>query len=359
MPAGLHIVCKRRRAGKSLVWYVYAWRGGPMIQKSEGARPKVTSALTDLAAEARRIGREPSGETIAKLISDYRAPTTPEWAKLAASTKANYATWLDRIREKFGKAPLSAFEDRKMRGDIMEWRDQWIAQPRSADAAIQAMSTLLSWGVDRGRLEKNIAKGISQLYDADRSEIIWEEADLTAFQKAASIEVWEGVQLAALTGLRRGDLVNLPWKAVFEHAIVWRTAKSRGKNLATIPLLPETRILLDQIKARHAAFMEAQRPNRRKPLPETVLSNSYWRPWTAMGFGSRFNDAKNEAKVEKHLHDLRGTFVTRCCMAGLTDQEIADIVGWDTKDIASIRARYADQARVVIAIGERLARAAK
>jgi integrase len=104
--------------------------------------------------------------------------------------------------------------------------------------------------------------------------------------------------------------------------------------------------------------MEKQRPNRRKPLPETVLSNSYWRPWTAMGFGSRFNDAKVAAGIDKHLHDLRGTFVTRCMIAGLNDREIADIVGWDTKDIASIRARYADAARVVIAIGERLAKSA-
>lgn len=44
-------------------------------------------------------------------------------------------------------------------------------------------------------------------------------------------------------------------------------------------------------------------------------------------------------------------------MAGLTDQEIADIVGWDMSDIASIRRRYADNSRVVIAIAERIAKA--
>lgn len=91
---------------------------------------------------------------------------------------------------------------------------------------------------------------------------------------------------------------------------------------------------------------------------DTVLSDSRWKPWTAMGFGSRYNDAKIASGIDRHLNDLRGTFVTRCMIAGLTDQEIADIVGWNTKDIASIRARYADQARVVIAIGERLSRAA-
>ena len=90
----------------------------------------------------------------------------------------------------------------------------------------------------------------------------------------------------------------------------------------------------------------------------TVLSNSRWKPWTAMGFRSRYNDAKIASGIDRHLYDLPGIFVTRCMIAGLTDQELADIVGWNTKDIAPIRARYADQARVVIAIGERLSRAA-
>ena len=46
-----------------------------------------------------------------------------------------------------------------------------------------------------------------------------------------------------------------------------------------------------------------------------------------MGFGSRYNDAKIGSGIDRHLYDLRGIFVTRCIIAGLTDQEIADIVG--------------------------------
>ncbi|WP_416194282.1 hypothetical protein [Sphingomonas mollis] len=69
---------------------------------------------------------------------------------------------------------------------------------------------------------------------------------------------------------------------------------------------------------------------KRIPLAETVLSNTRWHVWTAMRFGSRFNDAKIVSGINKHPHDLRRTVVTRCCVAGPTDQEIADIVGWDT-----------------------------
>lgn len=124
-----------------------------------------------------------------------------------------------------------------------------------------------------------------------------------------------------------------------------------------VPLLPETRDVLGRIKARHETEMAALLEKKRKPLPETMLSNSRWEPWTPMGFGSRFNDAKNESAISVHLHDVRGTFVTRLMMAGLVDDEIAKITGWDTHDVATIRVKYANDARVVIAIGERIAAA--
>lgn len=358
MPAGLHIV-KKIRAGKPVLWFVYAWRGGPQILRKEGgSRPETTAELTDKAADERRKLHTADNDRLSSLITAYRAPTTPEWKKLAPSTKANRITWLDRIKDEFGNTPLKIVADRRFRGDVLDWRDKWIDQPRSADAAIQAFSILLNWGVDRGRLSSNVLSSIGQLYETDRSDIIWEAEHFAAFEPSASVEVMEGIELAACTGLRRGDLVKLPWDAIGEHAIVWKTGKSRGRTTIVIPLLPETRTLLARIKARHARVMAAQRPARRKPLPETVLSNSRWQPWQAGGFGSRFNDAKVASGIEVNLHDLRGTFITRCCLAGLTDEEIAKIVGWSTKDIAAIREKYCSDSRVIISIGERLAKVA-
>ncbi len=201
-----------------------------------------------------------------------------------------------------------------------------------------------------------MASGIADLYESDRSDLIWEPAHFDLFRPHASTEVQEGIELAACTGLRRGDLVHLPWNAVGDHAIIWRTSKSKKKARITIPLLPEAKTLMARIRARHAAEMETKRPARRKELPDTVLSNSRWQPWQPGGFGSRFNDAKQASGLDRNLHDLRGTFVTRCCLAGLTDDEIAKIVGWTTKDVATIREKYVSDARVVIAIGERLAK---
>lgn len=353
MGTGLHIVGKNRK-GKAKLWYVYAWRGGPQIHAAEGARPKITPTLTDLAAEQRRKLKVVAGDISLKAqITLFKA--SPEFEKTAASTQANYRTWLDRIDVEFGETTLRMWQSREMRGDVLDWRDRWSRQPRSADEAVRVISRLMNWIVDRGRLPTNVLSGMGNLYESDRSDLIWEAQHFDTFRPHASVEVLEGIDLAACTGLRRGDLVRLPWTAIGQHAIIWKTGKSKGRTQITIPLLPETRELLERIKSRHAEAMERQRPIRRKPLPGTVLSNSRWQSWEPGGFGSRFNDAKRASGLDRNLHDLRGTFVTRCCIAGLTDDEIAKIVGWDTQDVAAIREKYVSNARVVIAIGERLA----
>ena len=112
--------------------------------------------------------------------------------------------------------------------------------------------------------------------------------------------------------------------------------------------------MLGAIRARYAEEMAARRPKRRKPLPETVLASSRWTPWTASGLGDAVAKVCSEVGTDRHVHDLRGTFVTYCAMRGLTDDQIADIVGWETDSVSRIRRRYVAQDRVAAAIAARL-----
>jgi hypothetical protein len=45
-------------------------------------------------------------------------------------------------------------------------------------------------------------------------------------------------------------------------------------------------------------------------------------------------------------------------LAGLTDAEIASVMGWSPEQVGTIRRTYVDDARVVVAIGERIANSA-
>jgi integrase len=277
----------------------------------------------------------PVDDTLDGLIDAYRA--SPNFTDLRDSTKKDYRLWLTRISQRFGKAPLAAFEDRQMRGDILAWRDLWSTQPRTADKASVMLSTLLAWGVDRGRLAINVAGGIKTLHRVDKSNQIWEARHWRAVEAEKDFppHLLRALKLAALTGLRLGDLVRVSWDCVGRSSIIVETRKRKGR--AVIPRLPELDELLAEIGGDKGP----------------ILLNSRGVAWTESGLETVWQRRKPEG-FDRRIHDLRGTFATRLIMAGLTDDQTAMVMGWTAKRVAQIRARYVDEERVVIDLAARL-----
>lgn len=335
----LHIVTKRRR-GKPDLHYIYAWRGGPQIYSCEGAKPAITPDILGLQMKAKQESLGYRMPDIDSLIADYEA--SPDYTTRARSTLKDYRLWLTRISERFGSTPVEVFEDRRIRGDIIDWRNNWAAQPRTADKASVMMSTLLNWAVENGRLSVNVAAGIKQLHDVNKADQIWEAhhwAAMEALDKDGKpicpAHVMDALKMASMTGLRLGDLVRLDWEHVGEKAIVLVTNKRKGR--AVIPIVPELRRHLDARDHRKGA----------------VLRNSRGDQWTESGLGGVFQKAKPEG-FNRTIHDLRGTYATWLAMKGLTDEQIARIIGWTAKRVGEVRARYVDEARVVVSLVERL-----
>ena len=228
---------------------------------------------------------------------------------------------------------------------------------------VGVMRTLLRFGRERATVRVNVADGIRAIYyGGTRAEINWTDEDISAFTaKAVELgqeHIADGLHLAALTGLRRADLVTLTWAQVEEFSIVKKALKSsrRRRRVASIPRIPELDALLEVLKTRH-----------RKEGVQTILVSSFGRPWTAEGFGGSFNRIRDAARIvhvdeetgiqkKKHLHDVRGTFATKLIAgpACLSDQQVADMMAWSPQQVAHIRRVYVDQARVVVAIGERI-----
>lgn len=360
---GLNRVRKRLKDGREVVYW-YAWKGGPKLDGQPGS-PEFLASY-NRAVEARRA---PAHENLAALVSRYRA--SPEYLqKLAPATRKEWARWLDRIAADtdaldIGGLPLKALDDRRVRADLLEWRDQWADRPRSADYAMQVLSRVLAHGVDRGHLAINVVAGVAQLYASDRADQVWsrDEIERTA-AAAASPEVGVIVRLACLTGLRRTSLTKLSWSHVGDLAIVMPAAKKRrGQARAiVIPLLDDTRRLLAEIRAqqlaRHAQLAaQAARKKRPPPAePTTVLTNTRGLPWTPDGLETQVIKAKAAAGVDKHLHDARGTFATRLRLAGLTASEIADVLGWEEDRVQRLLDVYVDRDSVVRALATRLNR---
>lgn len=302
--------------------YYYAWRGGPRINAEPG-----TPAFQKAYAEALESIRVPDESSFSALVTLYKR--SDDYRKLADSTKRNWSGWLDRIDEHFGSLRIKNFDrPDQIRPRIRKWRATYAATPRAADYGMQVLSRVLSYAVDPlAKIGMNPCEGIGRLYSANRAAIIWGAPEMEQVLASCSTEAKFAVRLAALTGLRAGDLFRLAWSHVGENAIIMTTGKSRHQREVVVPLYGELRELLDDIP-------------KRSPV---VLTNSRKRPWTVNGFASVFNKAKTDAKLEErdlHFHDLRGTAATKFYNAGLDKRVIAEILGWEEEHVDRIIRRY-------------------
>lgn len=353
MTAGVHFV---RSSGR---WYVYAWRGGPRIATIEGGpKPRLSRELQAKVKEERTKALQRGDDTLSGLIRDWRK--SPEWAALADNTRATWTPPLTRIEDKWGKLPIELWNDPRMVGKVVEWRDSMKDRPKAAEEGVKVLGRLLEWARLRARVSVNVASGIPSLYrGGNREEIIWTEDDIDAFCRSALMLnrplLIDCLFLATLTGMRLDDLASVTFGECGDEAIVRKALKrSRGRRRrATVPILPQLRDLIEELR---------RRP--RDSGVDTLLVNSHGKAWSADALGKRFGEVSLHAGIvhsepgepdrKKHLHDCRGTFITHLCRARLTDEEIANIVAWSPQNVSRIRRTYVDDAAVVVAIGRRI-----
>lgn len=359
----------RRRSGRVLAYW-QAWRGGPAIGRFEAdtladlikAEAAGAGRLAEAYAAARRS--DVPKDLVSGLIAQFKA--APDgYQKLADSTKKEWARWLDVINSRFGALPVIALKAKGTRRLIIAWRNEFAATPRKADYGVQVLRRLFAWAKDNELTEANPAEGIANLYDVDRSAEIVEPDEFALILARATPPASRFFRMAAATGLRRGDLRKLQWSHINETSIEMPTGKSRGRKRIIVPLLPEAKVVLaecEQAQRDHTAMAEAK--GRPLPLPLFVMTTAAGKQWSKDGPTGAWikaatpaeDDGPGGATVDKHLHDLRGNFATLLMATGLSDEMIADMMGWDTDDVKKIRRRYVDRDRIALLIAERIAR---
>lgn len=316
-----------RVVSKKGVAYYYAWKGkgAPRLHAEPGS-----DAFIEELAEA-LAGRKTGDRTrISGLCAMWRE--SDAWKKpreeggMAASTKKNWRPFLTAIQEHFGPLRIVQFgRVEVIRPRIKAWLKRWKDHPRQQDMAKQVLSALLTFAVDEDLLATNPCIGMKNAYKNNRADRIWTADDLERLQKSAPTHVFLAARLAALTGLRQGDLLRLSWGHVTKLAIDLPKTGKTGQA-ALIPVYGELRALLAEIPQ----------------VSTIVLTNSEGRPWRS-GFGSSWNKALTDAGLKDadlHFNDFRGTAATRMYLGGLTLREIAEALAWDEESVDRIIRRY-------------------
>lgn len=263
-----------------------------------------------------------------------------DFEKLAASTQVEYRRMLTKAEAKFGRMPLAALEDPRVRADFMSWREQVARESgdREADNRLSVISAMLTWARENGKVHSNHVAGFKRLHSADRSEMIWLPEHVHAFMAAASLEMQQAMILALHTGQRQGDLLRLGWTNYDGRLITLRQGKSARRGLpgrkVDIPCTKALRRMLDKMERRAAV----------------VLTTKTGQAFKARYFKAQWDATTKAAGLDEsglHFHDLRGTAVTLLSEAGSTPQQIATITGHSLKTVTTILDRYLARTRAM------------
>ncbi len=348
MLPGVHRI-KRAKANR-VFEYWYAWRGGPQILAAQAssskslAREVARKASAATAAYRSHLKSEKSvvhEDALYTLITRYLDLMNKD-RSLAPRTKTDRRKHLDIVRTELGDLTLAALTAPKARSFLLTWRDKRANTPKTADELLGVLSLVLNWAVNRGELASNPAANFPRIYKVNRADIIWEPHHLETILAQADPPIAAAIRLAAVTGLRKNDLIALPWSSVKENAIVWQTGKSRGRKSVVLPITDAVRDVLDSLE--------------RGSCP-TVLATSEGEPWTPPGRGldsgvQRARGDADEAARKRdgpsatagldglRFHDLRGTAATAYILAGLPLDDVATILGWELKRVKEIARRY-------------------
>ncbi|MGE0181982.1 MAG: tyrosine-type recombinase/integrase [Parvularculaceae bacterium] len=309
---GLHVVAGGR--------YVYAWRGGPRLHSPIGSVEFF--AEFQRAIESRKA--LPAGDTIKGLILEFRASL--DFRKLAPATRADHERAFEAIISEFGRAPIAAFADARIRRDIRRWHDNF-PHDRQADKMLASLSRLLSFAVADGHLLTNPALDVENRYTREADPTPVSEADLA--HVLSSPETDEQTALAirvmARSGLARADAASLTWAHVRSDRIDKRRVKS--KQRAQPPMTDELRAALNACP--------------RVDNVMTVLTVK-GRPWRADSLGKSIAKAFRSAGLKHSSHDLRATYACYLFRRGASDQEAAEMLGWSEETVRQIRRHYID-----------------
>lgn len=176
--------------------------------------------------------KRPVSGTMMFLIAAFRS--SAEFAKTSEDTKRAYRAYLKMIEEQFGDMPIAALSDPKVRGEFKTWRDKMAHTARKADYAWSTLARVLSVAKDRGQVLVNPCERGGRIYEADRTEQIWSEADIAKAMSVASKELHLALMMALWTGQRHGDLLALQWDAYDGTTIRLTQSESKGKRAVSI-----------------------------------------------------------------------------------------------------------------------------
>lgn len=317
LPKGVQRVPKRLRDGTEAVYYY--WRA----TRQKLPDPSSPDFLDAVKRANLARSEAPHAGSFAALVLDYKR--SPSFRDLAANTRKAYDRALERLR---GLGPV-AIADIK-RSHILDLRDRLaVAAPQAANQLVMVMGVLMQFAVEREIRETNPCARLRRLKGGHRRR--WTDDEIQYATRHLEERFRRAIVLALFTGQREGDCLKMRWDEYDGTAI----AVVQNKTGASL-WIPAHRVLKKELDAW-----------KREATGETILSNSYGKPWPVTSFATMFCRVMADHPRLKGLvfHGLRKAAAARLAEVGCSAHEIASITGHESLQMIELYTKSADQRR--------------
>jgi len=248
---------------------------------------------------------------------------SPEFQKLAPSTKQTYRGIIENFRRKHGDKQVATLK----REHIKKMRDAKSETPSAANNWLRMVRMLMQLAIEEGFRGDDPTVGVKFLKVRSGGFHTWTEDEIAKYEARHPVGTKARLAFALLlyTAQRRGDVVRMGLQHIKDGILSIKQQKTG--MLVEVPVHPELKAILDKTPSGHL----------------TIVTTQYGKPFTPPGFTNWFRDRCNEAGLPKGCppHGLRKAAAVRLAEAGCTTHEIASVTGHKTlKEVA----RYTETA---------------
>lgn len=309
---------------------------------------KTWAAQTETEIKNNRYFGASKRHTVADVLDRYEAEALPA-LKSAKDVKLRLAYWRDTI----GHLLLSDLNA----GTIKKHRDALKATPKErgggersgadVNRSLAALSTALTYAVKELEwLEESPMGRVRKFAESQGRVRYLTEAELPALLNACRESKNKDLLLAVLlslsTGGRQSEIMSLTWKQIDLKAQTATLLDTKNGAMRTLPIVGEALTMLTERAKVRQIDDDRLFPAGPKAKKKTAVADLR-APWEAALAAAKITDF--------HWHDLRHTCASYMAMSGVSQLEMAKLLGHKTLAMTMRYAHLSPQRTIELAGG--------
>ena len=222
---------------------------------------------------------------------------------------------------------------------VAQLRDEKTALPNAANRRVKTLSAMFNWAIGAGLASANPAEKCPKLKIATEGFHTWTLDEISKFMKRHPLgtKAHLALRIFLFTGLRKGDVVKLNRRHIYELAGERRIKLTPGKTKGSSGVIVDIPLL--------APLAEAIDALPRDQL--MLLLTEQNKPYSANGMGNAMRDWCDQAGLPQcTAHGLRKAGAVIAAEHGATSQQLQAIFGWTTSAQADHYTRAASRKKL-------------